>query len=79
MVTDFGETPLAVIVIVAVDGFGVGVGVGVGVEVGVGVGVGVGELGESLPPPQDTATSATSIAANREARNVGIRKISSKY
>jgi hypothetical protein len=75
MVTDRGETPADVMVIVGVEPPGVGVGVGVGL----GLGAGDGELGESLPPPQDTAVTAMIKAANRGARNFRIRKTSLRY
>jgi hypothetical protein len=70
IVTDRGDTPLVVIVIVAATGAGAGAGAGDG----------DGELGESLPPPQETAAATASVAMQSvsEARRIPIRRISSK-
>jgi hypothetical protein len=71
IVTDRGDTPLAVIVIVGPAGAGFGAGAGLG----------DGELGESLPPPQETAAASASVAMHSVsgARRIRIRKISLKY
>ena len=64
-VSDFGDTPLAVIVKVVPPGAGEGDGAGAGA----GAGAGDGELGE-LPPPHVVTTTAppTTSADNQASR-----------